>query len=72
LNEIYAVKYTDDIYYRAKVIGSRKNEYSVHFLDYGNYDKVAKGRIGVLSEDLKKAKSPLIRASLYGLDGFTN
>lgn len=46
-------------------------KYNVQFIDYGNYENVAKGSIGVLPENLKGAKSPLYRCSLYGLDGIT-
>lgn len=43
----------------------------MHFIDYGNYDFVHKSKIGIAEESLKKIKSPLYKASLYGLDGLT-
>ncbi len=65
---IYNAKFTDDIYYRARIVREAgRDKYYVHFIDYGNYDQVTKANIGTLSEDLKKVKSPLYKCSLYGV-----
>jgi hypothetical protein len=73
IDGIYNAKFTDDVYYRARIVKeSGKEKYYVHFIDYGNYDHVSKANIGTLSEDLKKVKSPLYKCSLFGVDGLTN
>ena len=71
---IYAGKFSvDQTFYRAKVTGQYgNNKYQVFYLDYGNSEIISKENIGQLPEELKTAKSPLYRCSLYGVDNVTN
>ena len=71
VGDIVNAQFSDGIYYRAKVLKATKDGCDVHFIDYGNYDFVPKAKIGVIDEALKKVRSPLIKASMYGLDGLT-
>jgi hypothetical protein len=42
-------KFTDDVYYRGKILKEAgANKYSVHYIDYGNYETVTKSNLGLL------------------------
>lgn len=71
VGDIVNAQFTDGVYYRAKVLKATRDGCDVHFIDYGNYDFVPKAKIGALDEALKKVRSPLVKASMYGLDGLT-
>lgn len=68
VNEIYAVKFTEDnTYYRAVVRRADKNgKYFVHYLDYGNQEFVTIDRIGWIDKSLKDIKPSLLRC-IFGL-----
>jgi hypothetical protein len=71
VGEVYLAQFTDGVYYRARIVKETKTGYEVHFIDYGNYDVVPKGKIGAIEDSLKKIKSPLFRASLFGVENLT-
>jgi hypothetical protein len=54
--ELYAVRFTvDDVYYRGRIKRVLKNgTYSVHYIDFGNYENVPASNINLLPEELKK------------------
>lgn len=63
VNEIYAVKFTEDnVYYRGQVKRADKNgRYFVQYIDFGNQEFVTIDRIGFLDKPLKDLKSSIIK-----------
>lgn len=72
IGEIYSARFTDDVFYRARILKELPGgKYYLQYVDYGNYDRVEKKNIGMISEELRKVKSSLYRCSLFGVEGVT-
>ena len=63
MNEVYAVKFTEDnVYYRGLVKRQDKTgKYFIHYVDFGNHEFVTIDRIGYLDKSLKDIKSSVIK-----------
>lgn len=48
VGELCIAQFTDGVYYRAKILKVTREGCDVHFIDYGNYDFVAKAKIGAI------------------------
>ncbi|ELU14575.1 hypothetical protein CAPTEDRAFT_226977 [Capitella teleta] len=65
---IVAAKFTDDFWYRAKILTVESPETATaKFLDYGNIDTIQKPLIKVLHEDFQKDPMYSFQCSLSGL-----
>ena len=67
IGQLVAAMYTDNLWYRARIIGCYQEEFLVFFLDYGSKNYVNIARIRHL--DLQFTKLPLqaFRGRIFGI-----
>lgn len=67
IGQLVAAMYTDNLWYRAKVLGCNQHEFRVFFVDYGSQNCVAIEQIRHLPIHFTKMPIQAFRGRIFGI-----